>query len=250
VPRSFSVGVEKVGEALHKQAGSYLQSTVRRASVTCSVCSTPTGGLSSVCTQCLAHRRLGIPLADRVASLVYAPYRTQTYQLVSQYKTDRPGPAITSTMTALLAVGLRGHYGCAVRLANCGADYWGVVPSTRGRSTLSDIVGSLAKSTAHRVSIEYRGPAGHRSLDPSLWSTSTVVPADAHVLLVDDSWVSGARAQSVASAMKRAGFRQVSVLTAARVMNPEFGPNGDFIDKSLGGYNWRRCPWTGGACPN
>lgn len=192
---------------------------------------------------------MGVPLADRVGGLIYAPYRTQAYQLVSQYKADRPGPAVTATMTALLAVGLRGHYQCATRLADCAWEYWGVIPSTRGRTVLVDIVSGLAKSTDRRIEIVYDGPSGHRALDPTLWSVASAIPRDAHAFLIDDSWVSGARAQSVAAAMKSAGFAQVSVLTAARVMNPDYGPNAEFLSRSLTGFEWRRCPWTGGPCP-
>jgi hypothetical protein len=71
------------------------------------------------------------------------------------------------------------------------------------------------------------------------------------VVVIDDSWVSGSNAQGVASMLKQRGVRQVSVLAAARVMRPDFGPNPDFIRTRLAGtpFDWRRCPWTGSDCP-
>ena len=51
--------------------------------------------------------------------------------------------------------------------------------------------------------------------------------------------------------LKAAGAEQVSIFTVARVMNPSYGPNPDFIKARLLGnaFDWTRCPWTGGACP-
>ena len=238
-----------VGDHLHALAGSYLHSIVRDPALTCSVCSTPRDREAAVCLACASHIRSGAALADRVASLIYAPYDTQAYQLVRQYKTDFPGPTTLTTMKSLLAVGLRGHYVCATRLAACSQTFWAVVPSTRGRPALLNLVTSLAKTTTERIVIEYDGASGRRAFEPSAWTTQADVPQDAHLVLIDDSWVSGAHAQSAASAMKAHGFSQVSVLTAARVLNPDFPANSTFVGSSLRGFDWRRCPWTGSECP-
>ena len=46
------------------------------------------------------------------------------------------------------------------------------------------------------------------------------VPPGASVLLVDDTWVSGASAQSAAAALKLAGARHVAVVVVGRHVNP------------------------------
>jgi hypothetical protein len=45
-------------------------------------------------------------------------------------------------------------------------------------------------------------------------------PAGASVLLLDDTWVSGASAQSAAAALKLAGARYVAVIVLGRHVNP------------------------------
>jgi hypothetical protein len=45
-------------------------------------------------------------------------------------------------------------------------------------------------------------------------------PAGASVLLLDDTWVSGASAQSAAAALKLAGARHVAVIVLGRHVNP------------------------------
>jgi hypothetical protein len=46
-------------------------------------------------------------------------------------------------------------------------------------------------------------------------------PAGASVLLLDDTWVSGASAQSAAAALKLAGARHVAVVVLGRHLNPD-----------------------------
>ena len=46
-------------------------------------------------------------------------------------------------------------------------------------------------------------------------------PAGASVLLLDDTWVSGASAQSAAAALKLAGARHVAVIVLGRHVNPD-----------------------------
>jgi len=46
----------------------------------------------------------------------------------------------------------------------------------------------------------------------------TVAPAD--VLLIDDTWVSGASAQSAAAALKLAGARRVAIVVLGRHLDP------------------------------
>jgi hypothetical protein len=46
-------------------------------------------------------------------------------------------------------------------------------------------------------------------------------PAGASILLLDDTWVSGASAQSAAAALKLAGARHVAVVVLGRHVNPD-----------------------------
>jgi hypothetical protein len=62
---------------------------------------------------------------------------------------------------------------------------------------------------------------GEQGRDPSVdrFSAERSRPG-ASVLLLDDSWVSGASAQSAAAALKRAGARHVAVVVLGRHVDP------------------------------
>jgi hypothetical protein len=78
------------------------------------------------------------------------------------------------------------------------------------------------------------------------------LPSGSHVLVLDDTWVSGGHAQSAGLSLRRAGAAPVSILTMARWLNPKPGePAGAFIRDRLVSHDFDplQCPWTGAACP-
>lgn len=243
--KRFPAEVRQVAEDLVAQAGTYLHSVEREINVTCSVCALPVAGYE-LCPQCRKHAQSSHPLADRVGSLIYAAeYDSQAYRLVQGYKSDKPGPNHSSLMQALLGVGLRGHQDCLMSVSATTTYGWVTVPSTQGRTALSTIVSRLSKSPGSEVKVRYRGAERTRVLRPDDWDvTTTNLPE--HILVIDDSWVSGAHSQSVAAALKSAGVEQVSIFTVARVLSPEWKPNEAF---TLPPFDLEKCPWTDGPCP-
>lgn len=244
-------GVQEIGRALAADAGTYLHSTVREPGVTCIVCAAPVDGYER-CIPCNRHARTGLALADRVGSLIYAVKPdSQAYRVVRNYKAPMSGLTLLDTMRALLALGLRGHQGCAAKLSGLSTHGWTVVPSTGGRTTLPTLLAGLSRHADAEVSVRFVGLAGSRVLRPAEWQIDTTTRLPEHVLLVDDSWVTGAHAQAVACALKAAGTRQVSIFTVARILDPCWQANDNFIrTRFFGvGFDWARCPWTGGDCP-
>ena len=90
---------------------------------------------------------------------------------------------------------------------------------------------------------------GERGRDPnSNRFISERTGPGASVLLLDDSWVSGASAQSAAAALKRAGARHVAVVVLGRHVDPadrlsaplaaRLAPRGYDPDR-LAPYTWR-----------
>lgn len=245
--------VAAVAEQLRRSAGSYLQSTVRESSVTCAVCSTPVLENYDLCLPCKQQSGTGLSLADRVGSLVYAVMPdSQTYLLVHNYKTCHAGPSLKPNMKALLALGLRGHATCAKKLAGADTSAWSVVPSTQERSTLHTLVSQLADPQSKEIAVDYLGSERQdRGVHPEVWSVELGDYVPDHVLVIDDSWVTGSHAQGVASALKAAGVTQVSVFTVANILDPNWKPNGDFIKHQLAqpAFDEAQCPWTGSGCP-
>jgi phosphoribosylpyrophosphate synthetase len=72
----------------------------------------------------------------------------------------------------------------------------------------------------------------------------------AHVLVVDDTWVSGGTAQSVAVALKDAGARAVTILCVARWLRWDWSSTPAFVEEYLTApYEPLVCPVTGDECP-
>lgn len=248
-------GVQRVADLVVEQAGNYLHNTIREEGVTCAVCSAPvdTAG-TRLCGPCASHAGSLHPTADRVASLIYAvEFDSQAYKLVRGYKADAPGPSFSDLMSSLLAIALRGHVDCDGLLAGSPESFgWAVVPSTQRRDRpqpLRTLLLGLARPGREVVLAPAEHPHDPRGLHPENFTVVSDAPYE-HVILVDDSWVRGGHAQSAASALKLAGVRDVSILTVARVLNPGWQPNVEFIRHHLGAeFDPQICPWTGGACP-
>ncbi|WP_253813535.1 phosphoribosyltransferase [Nocardia amikacinitolerans] len=65
---------------------------------------------------------------------------------------------------------------------------------------------------------------------------------DRHVLILDDTWVSGASAQGAAIAVKRAGAREVTVLCIARWLRWDWPPHKPFLESLTVPYDPLACP--------
>lgn len=236
---------------LASKPGTYLQSVIREAGVTCDVCAEPLPSGTRRCSQCNKFAERGVPLADRVASVIYAvEFDSQSYKTMHDYKARFPGDDSRADVANLLRLGLVGHARCALVLSGAATHGWTVVPSTRGRTTLRDLVLAIARNPEQEVDVKCLGVSDKRELRPDLWQVDQKDLPD-HVIVIDDAWVSGRHTQSIAAALKIAGVKTVSIFTAARVLNPKWAPTGPFIAERLSGpsFDARRCPWTGGGCP-
>ena len=89
-----------------------------------------------------------------------------------------------------------------------------------------------------------------RQFVPDMWSVDRPDTAQGrHVLLLDDTWTTGAHAQSAAAALRRAEARAVTVLVIARWLDPSWSPTAVFLrDLVTRDYDVYRCPVSAG-CP-
>jgi len=81
---------------------------------------------------------------------------------------------------------------------------------------------------------------------------TTVMPAEdtvfreldgESVLLIDDTWTTGASAQSAAAALKAAGAGAVAAIVVGRHVNRDWHDNDDRLKKLAGRFEWTRCVW-------
>jgi len=61
------------------------------------------------------------------------------------------------------------------------------------------------------------------------------------VLLIDDTWTTGASAQSAAAALKSAGASSVAAVVIGRHVNREWGSNDRRLGALTSPFDWRRC---------
>jgi hypothetical protein len=189
----------------------------------CAVCRGPARPGFARCFQCAQHDLLGRGLlADVVAPVSYAVQGTAFAADLWRYKSWRaPSAAARTSLLALLLAFLHDHGGCVWRHAGMPAPgQLAVVPAGGGRPGPHPLLELSAPYLRLPVAGLLIRP-GQQGRDPNADRYSAErVAAGASVLLLDDSWVSGASAQSAAFALKRAGARHVAVVVLGRHVDP------------------------------
>jgi hypothetical protein len=189
----------------------------------CAVCRGPVRPGFARCYQCGRHALSGPGLlADAVIPISYAVKGTAFAEDLWRYKSlSAPSPAARTSVLALLLAFLHDHGACVWRHAampppGCLA----VVPTGCGRPGPHPLLKLAAPYLRLPLtSLAIRPGRQGRDLDVHRFVPDGAV-AGASVLLVDDSWVSGASAQSAAAALRLAGARHVAVVVLGRHLNP------------------------------
>jgi hypothetical protein len=188
----------------------------------CEVCRGPVGPGFTRCYQCDRHTLLGHGrLADAVVPISYAIKGTPFADDLWRYKSTWPPAAARASLLALLLVFLADHGPCVWQRAGMPPpDRLAVVPTGAGRPGPHPLL-RLVSPYLRLPNCPLALRPGHQGRDLDLdrfWVPAR--PAGASVLLLDDTWVSGASAQSAAAALKLAGARHVAVVVLGRHVNP------------------------------
>jgi hypothetical protein len=214
----------------------------------CEVCRGPVRPGFARCYQCHRHALLGPALlADAVVPISYAIKGTPFADHLWRYKSApvpsssapmsssaaTPALAVTpalvptpasarASVLALLLAFLADHGPCVWQRAGMPPpDRLAVVPTGAGRPgphPLLRLVWPYLRLPG--CSLALRPGRQGRDLDLDRFQI-LARPAGASVLLLDDTWVSGASAQSAAVALKLAGARHVAVIVLGRHVNPD-----------------------------
>ena len=186
----------------------------------CAFCRGPARPGQTRCYRCDLYREC-LPglLPDVVAPVAYAakggPHATNLWR----YKSGGPGAAAARhALSALLLVFLRDHGPCVWRRAGMtGPTRVAVVPSCRGRAGTHPLQALAAPYLALpwvRLALARGDDPAARDPDPGRFAAERVTGAS--VLLLDDTWTSGASATSAAAALRLAGARSVAVIVLGR----------------------------------
>lgn len=209
------------------------------------------------CMPCNNHwTQFGAALANLVGSVVYAIGGEQSGYVMSGYKGFRgkstPIREHVSYVAALATLALEDHTVCAGRLAKRAVSHWVTVPSLPAKDT-EHMLHRLVRSAApgeEVVLVPAQQVAAPRSVDPKHFVVDGALPVGAHVLVVDDTWVSGGHAQSAVLSLRTAGAQSISFLSLARWIKPDFGDCAAFVRTRLTrDFDPTVCPWTGSVCP-
>jgi hypothetical protein len=252
--------------SLYANVGAFFCNTRRGAPLTCVICTGPTSALShpSLCGQCRAARdTYGSSLADLVVPLAYAkgrmPSMHQSAHHVRAYKAPSPAPGCARDLQLMAGAGTYLHGSCI----NATVGEWHTVtfvPSTTkpgGSTPISGIARAVhgVHSSCAKVGLAI-GPGGTapRSTIPQpnrFFVPDEYVPqvTDKHVLVIEDTWVSGDKAQSAALALKAAGARRVTILCVTRWLRYDWEDHRALIETLTEPYDAARCPVTGSCCP-
>lgn len=199
----------------------------------CAVCRGPARAGRRYCFHCGRHRQVAPGrLADVVAAVSYSVAGTDFARMLWRYKAQDGGdPDARTALTALLLIFLYGHSRCLWHRAGhpaagvTAASALAVVPTGRGRPgphPLRLLAGACLTAPWVTLSDTPGEPPLTRELHPGRFRAAGRV-AGADVLLLDDTWTTGASAQSAAVALKLAGARSVVILTLGRYLNPSDG---------------------------
>jgi hypothetical protein len=193
-----------------------------------------------VCFACSwVGRRLGLPLVP-VFPVRLCPLPSPLYAVLMGYKESPVLEArrrFASIVCQLLDGFLAVHAACLDAAAGGPAEIVLPVPSTtRPLGAALGRVEGLAAAVRTRIAgarwspdllVRAGTPVGHMRPDAGAF----VVPmagrggvTGRRALLLDDTYVSGARAQSAACALRRAGARSVLIVALGRVLRPDRSP--------------------------
>jgi hypothetical protein len=191
-------------------------------SAACRVCRGPAPGFAR-CYQCESHQKQGHGLlADAVVPISYAVRGTPFADDLWRYKSG-PGPDAPArrSLLDLLLTFLGDHAACVWRSAGMPVPgRLAVVPSGVGRPgphPLAALASPYLRLPLWPLAI--RPGSQGRDLDVGRFQAGRA-GAGRGVLLLDDTWVSGASAQSAAAALKLAGARHVAIVVLGRHVNP------------------------------
>lgn len=193
----------------------------------CATCAGPVATGFARCFHCSSHlRTAGGLLADAVVPVGYAVRGSALAEDLWRYKSctgsAREAAEAGARLRALLLVFLREHGREVWRAAGMTAPRAvAIVPSGRGRRgehPLGEMAGCLRLPRVP-VAVAPGRSVRCRDLDPG-WLRVPGRIGGLDVLLIEDTWVSGASAQSAAVALKLAGATRVATVVLGRHVNP------------------------------
>jgi hypothetical protein len=220
----------------------------------CELCRGPARPRRTRCYHCELYAGC-LPglLPDVVVPVAYAAKGGEHATNLWRYKSGRSGATSASpeaaaagvSLRALLLVFLRDHGACVWRRAGAsGPSHVAVVPSGRGRPgthPLERLAAPYLALTWVRLTPTGRDDPPGQDPDPSRFVSPRLDGAS--VLLLDDTWTSGASVISAAAALRLSGARSVAVVVLGRHLD-----GSPALARGEGGPSPLATPFRPGLC--
>ena len=149
-----------------------------------------------------------------------------------------PRSRIRLSLLLLSTLGLHGD--CLEGALNQEIDRWAIVPSTRPDRPGEHPLRIVARQTGldrrlSEIGLTARSDVllDERATSASRFAVTAGDAEDRHVLLIEDTWTSGAKCQSAALTLRPAGAASVTILAIARWLRPTEELVGTFIKNRL-----------------
>jgi len=211
----------------------------------CRVCLTFTDGYST-CYRCGFQSEF----ADAVLPVSYSIHFGQLHTILGAYKRASPQAAgpLQMQLAAVLWRFLALHETCLARAA--GAERFDLVTTVpSGVASRDDahplrrIVSTIVEPTRdrfERLLMRSGTPVPERSVDPLKYSPTMDLSGES-VLVIDDTWTTGANAQSASGALKTTGAGAVAVLVIGRHIHESYQDNAARLRALPKPFDWSTC---------
>jgi len=205
----------------------------------CADCSAPTTSPTfDRCVPCTAYRSAGVPLArGGIVPLSWAPMDSQGYQDLRMYKEPAGTADQIARLRTMFALAFTRHSSCLVKPDSERPLGVAHVPSTSGTRVgehpfsslfMSMLSASVPRATAHYLGSGIGSRNSRRALSPDQWEITLPSPDITRVLVLDDTWVSGGHAHSVASAFEQQGVA-ARIIVLGRALDPSRNDHGGYL---------------------
>lgn len=231
---------EEIADAYERRIRGTYRNAAPRGPGLCDVCSAPTSKPEyRLCYTCEGQASSGVKLASGgVIPLSWARMDAQSYLDLRQYKESTAATEQIDRLRILLWLAFTKHADCIIPDRTTRPFALTHVPSTSGLRTdshpLEVQIMSLLAPDRPRATPAYIGPVGgqrndRRVLRPDHWAIDAQALNGAErVLIIDDTWVTGSHAQSVAAAFEAAGIN-ARIVVLGRALDPRRTDHGNYL---------------------
>ena len=187
-----------------------------------------------------------------MSAVSYSISGEQLHHALAGYK-RLPAPAagqLSAILAAVLSRHLSDHERCLATAA--GVPRFELVTSVPARHGAGDALREMLAAQVPPIADRYRPllTAGDPDVAAHRFSSRRYRPTEQldgqSVLLIDDTWTTGASAQSAAAVLAAAGAGRTAALVIGRFVNRRWHRNDARLNALPRPYDWTRCPWCVG----